>query len=104
MPATHERAEQVEQHAAEVGQQSEHRDDHVFEPVEHVVLAEGHDGHDAGRHVEQERAEVADQRDDQQRVGQLRVGVRREDAEAVPEVVLVQRRQVPCFGRPDRRR
>jgi hypothetical protein len=37
----------------------------VLDPVEHVVLAEGHDRDDAGGHVEQERAEVADQRDDQ---------------------------------------
>ena len=58
----------------EVRQQAEDRDDHVLEAVEGVVLLEGHDGDHAGDHVEQERAEVADQRDDDQRVGQLGVG------------------------------
>ena len=43
---------------------SENRDDHVLYPVKGVVLLEGHHGDPAGDHVEQERAEVADQRDD----------------------------------------
>ena len=43
----------------------------MFQAVEALVLAEGDDGDQAGQPVEHERAEVADQRDDQQAVGQL---------------------------------
>jgi hypothetical protein len=42
----------------------------VLDRVVHVVLMERHHGHDAAHHVEQERSEVADERDDQQAVGE----------------------------------
>ncbi len=65
----------------------------MLEAVEAFMLFEGHHGDPAGHHIEQEGAEVADQGDDEQRVGQFHIHLRRKDAEAVPEIVLVQGRQ-----------
>src|SRR5208283_6207678 len=62
----------------------------MLDAVEAVVYPKGHHSYIEGDHVEEECTEVADQRYDEQRVGQLYIHIRREDAEAVPEVVLVQ--------------
>src|SRR2546421_1820205 len=64
LPGAHsrnrERADQVEQHANEIGQNTEHRDEHVFEAVEGVMFAKRDDSNDARHHVKQECPEVAD--------------------------------------------
>ena len=62
------------------------------------LLTEGDDGDQTRRHVEQERAEVADERDGDKGVGQPSVSVRRENAEFVPKIVLVQGRRVRGCG------
>ena len=49
------------------------------------MFAEGHDRHDAGQHVEHERAEVADEGDDEQAVGDLARRGEAEGPELVPE-------------------
>src|SRR5207248_11256885 len=55
-----ERPYQVEQHAEKVGDEPEERNHEVFEAAAEMVLADGDDSDDAGQHVEQEGAEVAD--------------------------------------------
>jgi [protein-PII] uridylyltransferase len=51
------------------------------------MFLERQDGNDAGHHVQEEGAEVADQRDDQETLRNLRRQIVTEDAETVPDVV-----------------
>src|SRR5271170_4309763 len=40
-----ERPDQIKQHAGQIREQPEHRDEHVLDAVEHVMLLEGDDRH-----------------------------------------------------------
>src|SRR6266481_5204772 len=82
-----ERADQVEQHANEIGQHTEHRNEHVFEAVEGVMFAKRDDRNDARHHVKQECPEVADQRHDDKALRNACGQIVAEDSEAVPEIV-----------------
>src|SRR5271165_3592949 len=59
----------------------------MLESMELMVFLEGHDRDNASHHVEQERPEVAGQRDNQQALRNVGRGIMRENTEAIPNVV-----------------
>src|SRR2546425_13360668 len=91
LPRTHsrnrERADQIEQHADKIGQNTEHRNEHVFEAIECVMFAKRDDGNDARHHVQQECPKVADKRHNDEALWNACGQIVAEDSEAVPEIV-----------------
>src|SRR6202521_2308538 len=59
----------------------------MFESIKHMVFLEGNDRDNAGHHVEQERPEVACQRDNEQALRNVGRGIMRKNTEAIPNVV-----------------
>src|SRR5437879_878481 len=59
----HDRSDDVEGHATEVGDRAEHRYDDMLEAVKGAVLAEGDDADDVGQAIDRECAEVRNQGD-----------------------------------------
>src|SRR5580704_2243028 len=59
----------------------------MLESMELMVFLECHDRDNAGHHVEQERPEVACQRDNEQALRNVGRGIMRENTEAIPNVV-----------------
>src|SRR5215471_9586729 len=83
----HERADQVEQHTHQIRRHSEEGNKHVLESAESVMFTECHDGDNARHHVQQECAEITDERHDDGALRDFSREIMTPEAEAVPNIV-----------------
>lgn len=80
-------ADEVEDHAQQVRQQAEQRDEFVLEEVVEMVLMEGNHRDNATHHIEKERTKVADERNRQEALRDLGGQSVVEQADLVEEIL-----------------
>src|SRR5262249_47637444 len=80
-------SDQIEQHTHQICRNSEQRNEHVLEPAEGMMFAKSDDRDDARHHVQKERPKVADERNDNRALWNLRGEIVTPDAKAVPDVL-----------------